>query len=277
MWKLFLASPLFLLLYFCACKQEKASSTLISAKNKLNQSGDSILALDFLLEEGPHWDWVEEVEISDPARKSKQRYKAFPLKKVLDIWLQRDSLDVENTSLIFECKDGYSPAISYQKMLPHTAYLSFHSLDTDETQLWPESIKEQFSPFYLVWTDLAKGEKGWPWPYGLTHIRLKNTQNTFAAAKPDPSLALEKGYELFKARCMKCHQINKVGGNMGPELNHPKSITEYMAKADLLAFVQNPQSYRYNSKMPAVLGLKEEELEQIYQYLLHMSSRKISE
>lgn len=277
MQKLLLSSTILVFLYLGACNEAIQSSSVKVAIPNPYQSGDSVLALSFLLEEGPHSVWVEEIEIDDPARKSIQRYKAYPLQKVLESWLQTDSLDEENTSLIFSCKDGYSPAISYQKMLTHTAYISYRSLDASEDQLWPESIKKQFSPFYLVWTDLDKGEKGWPWPYGLTHLRLKNTRNTFAAAQPDPTLGLAGGYELFKARCMKCHQINKVGGNMGPELNHPKSITEYMAKDDLLAFIQNPQSYRYNSKMPPVLGLKEEELEDIYQYLLHMSSRKLAD
>jgi cytochrome c2 len=38
-------------------------------------------------------------------------------------------------------------------------------------------------------------------------------------------------YELFKKN-VTCHAINKIGGNMGPELNYPKSVTEYWNKSN---------------------------------------------
>ena len=84
------------------------------------------------------------------------------------------------------------------------------------------------------------------------------------------------GFELYKKNCMKCHSVNKVGGVMGPEMNVPKNITEYWQTKDIKAFVKNPYSYRYNSKMPPVVNLQDDELDLIVDYLTYMKAYKIS-
>jgi cytochrome c2 len=74
---------------------------------------------------------------------------------------------------------------------------------------------------------------------------------------------------------MKCHGINKVGGVMGPEFNYPKNITEYWDTEDIWAFVQNPQSFRYSSSMPAQTDLKREGFDEIIAYLEVMKDYKL--
>jgi cytochrome c2 len=61
---------------------------------------------------------------------------------------------------------------------------------------------------------------------------------------------------------------------MGPELNYPKSVTEYWKTADLQAFIVNPASYRNEVKMPN-LGIKPEESAEIVKYLTYMSKHKL--
>ncbi|MEL6652723.1 MAG: cytochrome c, partial [Bacteroidota bacterium] len=107
------------------------------------------------------------------------------------------------------------------------------------------------------------------WPYAVTDIRLSKAGEEFLAAMPPDEAHLE-GFELFKHTCIKCHTVNKVGGSMGPELNFPRNITEYWQKEDIWAFVQSPQSFRYNSKMPPMANLEREEFELIYGYLSSM-------
>ena len=62
---------------------------------------------------------------------------------------------------------------------------------------------------------------------------------------------------------------------MGPELNFPKSVTEYWHVEDLKAFIQKPESYRNEVKMPN-LGIKPKEAEEIVKYLEYMSKNKVN-
>ncbi|MEL6256258.1 MAG: cytochrome c [Bacteroidota bacterium] len=233
---------------------------------------DSVLDLQKVLAIVPP-QYLEEVNLLDRALKQELTYKALALEFLFDIWKDSSTLDIGNSSLIFECKDGYSPAMPLEEMYGKGGYITLGIKNADGGYTWPDSIEEKFAPLYLVWKELENGVRGFPWPYGLTKMKLRNTQNTFAAALPQADSDFEKGYKSFKLYCMKCHQINKVGGEMGPDLNYPKSITEYMKKEDIWGFIKDPQSYRYNSKMPPMVPLSREEYEEIYKYLVHMKGR----
>lgn len=76
---------------------------------------------------------------------------------------------------------------------------------------------------------------------------------------------------------MKCHAINKEGGEMGPEFNYPKNIMEYWSEANIIAFAKNPTAFRINSKMPPVTDLKDEEFVEIVKYLKYISKHKVIE
>ena len=52
-------------------------------------------------------------------------------------------------------------------------------------------------------------------------------------------------------------------------------ITEYWQKEDIRAFVKNPYAYRYNSKMPPVAGITDQQIDQILDYLKYMTQQKI--
>lgn len=267
----------FILIFSYSCEGNKTSSQVHTDLDKeafigLVQKQDSVLDLVEVLKEVPQ-ELLEEIELTDRAFKKKLRYQAISLELLFDLWQEEEKLDIPNTSLIFTCKDGYSPSMPLANMYGKGGFITLGIKKAGGTYNWPDSIAEKFAPLYLVWRDLEKDVRGYPWPYGLTHMNLQNTQNTFAAALPQKDAGFEKGYKSFKLYCMKCHQINQVGGEMGPELNYPKSITEYMDKEDIWGFIKNPQSYRYNSKMPAMLPLSREEFEDIYKYLSHMKGR----
>ena len=64
---------------------------------------------------------------------------------------------------------------------------------------------------------------------------------------------------------------------MGPEFNYPTNITTYWNRENIIAFAKNPQSFRYNSKMPAVVKLNDQEFNQIIDYLEYVKNRPLSE
>jgi cytochrome c2 len=60
---------------------------------------------------------------------------------------------------------------------------------------------------------------------------------------------------------------------MGPELNYPKSVTEYWKENELVDYIVNPASFRNKVKMPT-LGLTKQQSQEIVDYLKYMSENK---
>lgn len=210
----------------------------------------------------------------DPVFKRAKKYEAIPLKPYLEKLIADSNLDTANTEIIFLCKDGYNPGMSLSKVMQNEPYLAIRDLDAPEGKNWIDTLQGKWNPFYLVWTNHSEGDKGYTWPYGLAHLQFKASDAVYKDAMPLDKKMIA-GFELYKEKCMKCHSMNIVGGVMGPEMNVPKNITEYWQVSDIKAFVKNPYSYRYNSKMPPVTNLKDVELDQILDYIGYMKGQKI--
>lgn len=208
----------------------------------------------------------EEIVIEwDDNFKERKKYTAYPLVQVLEPILRKHQLDKENTIIIFDCTDGYKPSMELSKLYGKIqGYLVDSSL--------ADSLPRKFKPFYLVWKGPINEVKQYPWPYGLSGLQLVSADDMFQAIKPVDGT--DKGFQLFYKNCLKCHSINKIGGTMGPELNVPKNITEYWTDRDIVAFCRNPAGYRYNSAMPPITNLSEQELTEIVSYLKYMKGRK---
>lgn len=211
----------------------------------------------------------------DPVFKRPKQYEAIPLKPYLETLISTQNLDTANTEIIFLCKDGYNPALSLNKVMQAKPYLAIKDLEAEKGKNWMDTLQGKWYPFYLIWPNHTKETKGYTWPYGLKFLQFKTSDAAYAAAFPKAENQIA-GFELYKSKCMKCHSVNKVGGIMGPEFNIPKNITEYWQPTDIKAFVKNPYSYRYNSKMPPVEGIQDAEIDKIIQYLSYMKDYKIA-
>ena len=207
----------------------------------------------------------------DPVFKRTKKYEAISLKPYLEKLITNQQLDTANTEIIFLCKDGYNPSMSLNKVMKNEPYLAIKDLEATDGKNWMDTLQGKWAPFYLVWTNHSKGAKGFTWPYGLAYLQFKTADAAYKLAFPKDESKIA-GFELYKTKCMKCHSVNKVGGIMGPEMNIPKNITEYWQIEDIKAFVKNPYGYRYNSKMPPVVGIKDAEIDQIIDYLVYMLS-----
>lgn len=75
--------------------------------------------------------------------------------------------------------------------------------------------------------------------------------------------------------CPSCHSVNLVGGDLGPEPNVPRNVTEYWSAAHLAAFVKAPETYRARSKMPGFGHLADAECAAILTWIATMRGRKI--
>ncbi|UTA68033.1 MULTISPECIES: cytochrome c family protein [Emticicia] len=214
----------------------------------------------------------------DPVYMKKKRYNAIALKDILEKYSSAKKQNAAETKVVFECEDGYKPEMSLEKLLASKAYLAVSDADAPEDKEW-EPLEEKgreikIAPFYVIYEGVAGDDVNYKWPYNLVKIHLAPLHENDAVLVPRSELAMA-GYELFKNRCQTCHSINKIGGKMGPELNFPKNVTEYWKIEDLKAFIQNPEAYRNDVKMPN-LGIKPKEAEEIIRYLEYMRKNKLN-
>ena len=216
-------------------------------------NGDALISLDY-----------------DPFFKSPKTFRAYPLNENLQRQLVSENQD--NLVLIFHCTDGYRPHMLLSQVMSSNGYLAYEDTNAPEGKAWADSLTSRFPPFYLVWPHAEKEDKSFARPYGLERIEFRSYEEEFEAALP-PKEALSEGFKLFSRTCMRCHSLNKVGGKMAPEFNYPKNITEYWKKEDIWAFIQDPKSFRFNSKMPP-MNINREQFEKIYAYLKGMKDHK---
>ncbi len=214
----------------------------------------------------------------DPHFKNEEKdFIGFALADLLKTAFDHFHFDTAKAIVLFECTDGYTPttplALLYGKNRPYVV-----SADTDAAKgkKWAPGF-EKFAPFYLVWDDYLPADHRYVYPYSLVKIKVLSIHKAFKNAYPVDNPDMVKGFMLYSQNCMKCHAINKVGGEMGPEFNYPKNITEYWSEANIIAFAKNSTAFRINSKMPPVTDLKDEEFVEIVKYLKYISKHKVIE
>lgn len=202
--------------------------------------------------------------------KREKQYRVFPLEDLL-----QNRLDTAGKVLTFLCKDGYKPSMSFAKALAKRGFVAIKDLDAAPDKAWIDTLHEEFSPYYLVWENIPYEDHSMPWPFGLTHIIISSKEKELSAIYPSGNPKVLAGFHLYKENCYKCHSINKSGGDMGPEFNYPKNITEYWSKEHIWQFIQSPRSFRYNSKMPEIHSLDQDEFEKLYDYLVYIKQHKL--
>jgi len=156
-------------------------------------------------------------------------------------------------------------------------YLAYQDIDAPIGSNWETILKYEnemnAEPFYIVYTSISEKDSLYKWPYNLVRIYLEPLNKSTIELYPLKNRKLESGYTLFKNQCLTCHAINGIGGTMGPELNYPKSVTEYWKEKELVEYIVNPASFRNKVKMPT-LGISKQQSQQIVDYLKYMSENK---
>jgi mono/diheme cytochrome c family protein len=219
------------------------------------------------------------VEIQDPEYKAKKSFDGFLLTDVFS--LAGFSQDDEADEIVFTAQDGYSPNMGFDLLKKHVAYLAYqeHGKPDHFDLLDQGKSKVSPGPFYLVWKEGARLGHGVPWPYQLVKIETALFSEKYSALYPHDVASdskEKKGFLVFKAECVRCHSINLQGGDLGPELNAPKNVTEYWRPELLREFIKDASSFRYKSKMPPFPDLEDEQIENVILFLRHMAQHKIS-
>ena len=216
---------------------------------------------------------------NDPVYHKTKIYNCVDLNELLKKHFDLKSLNLSDYKMVFECIDGYKPEMPLEKLMGAKAYLAISDASAPKGEKWEEIRKDghlmNAAPFYVVYTGISPEDGSYKWPYNLTKVHIKPLNSDLTLTLPKQTSA-KPGLDLFQKHCKTCHAVNGVGGEMGPELNYPKNITEYWHRADLEAFIKNPAAYRNNVRMPT-LTLSDIEIGLLVDYLQVMKNQKISE
>lgn len=213
----------------------------------------------------------------DPVYHKQKKYKVVNASILIKNEIDLTKIDPKNTKIVFECIDGYKPEMPLELFLNANPYLAFKDVDAPKGSNWEAIIKNgnemNAEPFYIVYTSVLEKDTRYKWPYNLVKIYLEPLNKSTIELYPLKNRKLESGYTLFKTQCLTCHAINEIGGTMGPELNYPKSVTEYWKENELVDYIVNPASFRNKVKMPT-LGISKQQSQEIVDYLKYMSENK---
>lgn len=242
---------------------------------ELNFSEKTEISNEKLIEKFPS----KKIGVFDPFQEEDVTYKGVSLKDILNQyagdWESWEYLEVV-------CADGYKPRLKVSDIKKFDIYIAHKRSDARPMGFYHETKGfVSFKPFLLVWDNkkhselLARRQEGWAWSVvGLQKPAVKDPFDALAPKKYSKSSAQYLGYELFVKDCIKCHSLNSIGGELGPELNSPINITEYFKKDFLLQWIKNPFSIRKNAKMPGFPQYSEKDLNNLYQYLKYMKEVK---
>jgi len=228
---------------------------------------------------------LKTLTINIPTDSIIRSYQGVSLIPLLDAvfdsqWKTRDAIKLTSS-------DGYQPIIPVPVILKYNGMIAIGENSRGVFSPLARSNGETVDPgpFFLVWENIqdvaAKKEPWLSWPWQLTTLELTSFEREYPHSSP-PSASPEsvkKGFLRFRQHCIKCHAINGDGGNIGPELNYPVSVTEYWQPEWLIRFIADPQSVRANSKMiPFYRDIDNREviIADIIEYLKVMARKKPS-
>lgn len=217
------------------------------------------------------------VEVDDYYLHRKIRYRAISLPALLRA-LSAEAGQFDE--FVFRCADGYLAHVSrpdFEAGKLNAFFLAYgEEEDRFSSKIMQGKAEISPEPFYAVATD-KESFRTLSWPYEIVAIELLDFKKTFPAlfvSGMDKNASA--GFQLFREECLKCHSLNLQGGDIGPELNVPRNITEYRNEAFLRSFIRNASAYRAKSKMQSFAHLSDTMIGNVVAYLKVMRRHKIT-
>lgn len=224
------------------------------------------------------------IEIDDYYLHRKVNYRAISLPALLNALVAEAGTFDE---FVFRCADGYLAHVSradfdagklnnfFLAYGESTGAASGEEGDRFSSRIMQGKAEISPEPFYAVATEKTSFHT-LSWPYEIVAIELVDFKKTFPAlfiTGMDKNASA--GFQLFRQECVKCHSLNLQGGDIGPELNVPRNITEYRDEAFLKSFIRDASAYRAKSKMQSFAHLSDQQIADVIAYLKLMQRHKI--
>jgi len=250
-----------------------AGSVFAAEPALIFRAGDEVIA-DFHIADLQEVPGHGDFRLYDAMHDKRKHFAGVPLLALLKRAYGEILFDNEWSSIAFVAEDGYEAVAAFSTLIQQGAILVFEDLDTAG---W-ETISGKGvdpGPYYLVWMNPQQLPKnGYPWPWQIKSISLLDFESTYPEIVPlgaARNSTVDRGYRLFRSRCMSCHSMNKQGGNIGPDLKAPRNISDYRSESYLKEFIRSSMSFGY-SKMPQFADLSDSDLDDLVHYLQFMSS-----
>ncbi len=224
------------------------------------------------------------ITVYEPNEDANRLYRGVSVKALFNYvygekWQQQEEV-------LFTALDGYQPSIPIDKFVKYDSYLVYEKPNTAEFRLINRLQNNEdvaLGPFYLVWDNLThpdvKSFGASLWPYQIISLDLIKFADRFSQIVPPEGSAksVQRGFLLFREKCMTCHKINGQGGNKFKDLNYPINVTEYLSDAILKQKLDDPASIIPSTTMPPLsyeLKNREQAIDDIIAYLKVMADNK---
>ncbi|HET7061133.1 MAG TPA: cytochrome c [Nitrosospira sp.] len=223
------------------------------------------------------------LKVFEAHEKEERVYRAIPARPVFERIFGKNWEKAQQ--IVFTSIDGYQPSVPVEKFLAHNAYLALAHDDGSPFIMLNKlqnNEKVPLGPLYLIWDNIGSKallESGASdMPYQIKTIEIKS-EDPFAGLAPPKGSSKQvlRGFDHFRKYCVSCHTINGEGGGKAPELNYPVSVSEYIKPEYLKRWIEQPQTIRYNTMMPALgheVPNRDKVADEIIAYLKMMSIRK---
>ena len=220
---------------------------------------------------------LQTLTVDNPDQGRPQTYRGYWLR---DVMAAVDFDPAVASELIFHCADGYAPHHAPDKLAGLQLFLAIGQVGVPGGGRWEKvKIGKDYlspEPYYIVTRDPAS-YKQFSWPLQVMTIEAMSRRPEYALAYPQGASEdgpVMHGFRLFKSLCLGCHSMNLQGGSVGPELNVPRSITEYRTPRFLRDFIRTPGSFRARSKMPGYPQLSSTDMDALLAYLGYMKAHQ---
>lgn len=242
---------------------------------------------EFSVEQVKQLQKPRQIEVFEPHELRNRTYTAIPFMDLMDSVFKRNPKYINAwkkfDDVTFQCRDGYAATLDLAKVLRFNTYLAFGDAASSQfliTNTLQNNEVIKADPFYLIWDNIKSPELkkfgAYGWPYQIIEIGFMNFSDKYpkSAPRPDSGEEVRYGFRLFREKCISCHRIDGEGGEKGPELNHPVSVTEVMKEQWLKAWIKKPTAVRTGSTMPNYSGVDvDKEIHAIVSYLKYKAQK----
>ena len=222
--------------------------------------------------------------VNDPLQQAIVVYEGVTTEDVLDsvygtAWRGSTTVAVRTAS-------GLPVLIATSRLKEHRSFLVWRRMDRPDFVVERKVPRPQTmaaGPLYLVWENIqdeaSRREGALGWVPGVVALDLVDVRADSEALQlpPDAPADAVAGSKLFRSHCLQCHTVNGVGNPVGPELNYPTSVTEYIARPWLIKFIGEPTAVRYGTMMPGMptdVPDRPKALDHVVAYLTYMAAHK---